>query len=91
MKSLINNICNYCNEHDYPLVIGADINSHSQLWGYPRSDARGTECEAFIVPNGLELAPIVGPTFACILGTQFERLKRGDRYFYTHGAINNGR
>ena len=34
---------------------------------------------------------IVGPLFACIIGKQFQRLKDGDRYFYTHAPGDNSR
>ena len=45
--------------------------------------------------GGLSEEPVegglIGPTFACILGIQFSKLKEGDRFFFTHskGGVNN--
>jgi len=31
---------------------------------------------------------LVGPTSACLIGAQFQALKYGDRFFYTHADAN---
>ena len=35
--------------------------------------------------------PLVGPTFACVIGRQFKALMDGDRFFFTHGEMEQGR
>jgi len=55
--------------------------------GFVRTYASVDDIDPFVgglsehsVPGGL-----LGPTFRCIVGEQFIRLKRGDRFFYEHG------
>ena len=35
------------------------------------------------------LGAVIGPTFSCIIGTQFQKLMDGDRYFYRHSGGSN--
>jgi len=56
----------------------------SQLYASP------ADIELF--PGGMAEGPvgggILGPTFTCLIGTQFANLKKGDRYFFTHSNVD---
>ena len=70
-----------CDWHDSPREISQDKwEELSRLYNHPN------DVEPF--PGGLAEAPepgaVVGPTFACIIGRQFRRLRFGDRFFFTH-------
>src|SRR5882757_6644465 len=84
---------------------GRTINSFFDLYAYipqERVDklsmiyANVKDIDLFV--GGLSEFPVaggvVGPTFACIIATQFERIKFGDRFYYEHdgheGAFTAG-
>jgi len=49
------NLTKYCNRTNKKLIIGADTNSHSMLWGSIQNNARGDLIEAYIFGNCLEI------------------------------------
>ncbi|CAL8121494.1 unnamed protein product [Orchesella dallaii] len=65
-----------------PIIAPRKISSLEEIYGSV------DDIDLFI--GGIHETPlegaVVGPTFACIIGDQFVRSKRGDRYFHDHGG-----
>ena len=53
----LKNLINYCRTHNFQLILGADSNSHSNLWGPEpkRRCTRGEKLEEWILQEGLEI------------------------------------
>ena len=51
----IKTLVQHCNDHQIPLLIGADSNSHSSFWGNDTPDDRGEAFEDFILGYELDL------------------------------------
>ena len=51
----IKNLVQHRNDHQIPLLIGADSNSHSSFWGHDTPDDRGEAFEDFILGYELDL------------------------------------
>ena len=56
----------------------------------PRSDVDDVDIFAGGMSERLVPGSMVGPTFACILGRQFRKLKVGDRFWYENGNSITG-
>ena len=49
----VNRLLEWCDNYSISLLIGADSNAHSPLWGCSNSNARGEELEELILTNHL--------------------------------------
>jgi hypothetical protein len=57
-------VIKYCVDNQFPVIIGAYSNSHSELWGCSKNNVRGTAFEEFICSEDLSICNISSkPTF----------------------------
>ena len=63
-NSMLSQLVQHCQAEEIPLVIGADSNAHSVLWGCVESNQRGEEMETFLETHNLSVLNVgQTPTF----------------------------
>ncbi|XP_049275798.1 chorion peroxidase [Rhipicephalus sanguineus] len=58
----------------------------AELYAGLYADVRDVDLFSAGLAEGTLPASMVGPTFACLIGPMFRRLKYGDRFYYEHGG-----
>ena len=51
--TILNDLANFCRSKNARLIIGADTNAHSEMWGSPAPNGRGEEIEMALIQHGL--------------------------------------
>lgn len=66
----IERIFTFANQRRIPIILGADTNAHSPLWGDNRLDARGTQIEDLLLNKNISLLNTgIEPTFLSTIGS----------------------
>ena len=54
-STVFQNMVQYCEDHNYELIIGADANSHHEYWGCTESNSRGDSLVEFLSTKELHV------------------------------------
>ena len=63
-SQLTKDLVNFCEQHNWKLIIGSDANSHNVMWGSSDDNSRGEHLLEYIVSTSLEICNVGNsPTF----------------------------